>query len=516
MILRALEYEFRCNHRAHPNWWAVTHVCRSWRNIALNEPTLWTDFTDPSLHPSWIREVFDRSQTAPLTLHVRLDGPFVNPVPFIFDHVVEHPERIKQLVIITGKTPFNASLFLKPAPYMESLSIFSTTSHGVEIPSDFLGGIAPRLQYLQCSDFKLPPEANWLAGLRRLECQRVHPEANYLSNLTELRLDSMSDSDTSMDTILSALENMPLLRLLHFPLSPYMDEAPCSRTTPVRVPHLSDITALVNGNPVMANIFDHLEVDNIIKLRIRWAVKFQDTALIEPVLRFFDRAFHGSDLCYLLRKESVVEVGRYGESTGGVYTPVLTLENFVQRDMESVMRLIPSCIPRVFETDHLSCSVQDTFALREWDSIEELRFRPYTQVETLFEVEDDNASPLPYPSLRRIQFQGVFRGRIWNVSVVYLLSVVGRIECCIDDVGAPGIDTSTSMCMPGKEPPGCSLFQTPYVCLQLVINLLANDSLLPRSSLERWISRLPSTLEQWPTVAILPQRNFFDRPDRLH
>ncbi len=49
-----------------------------------------------------------------------------------------------------------------------------------------------------------------------------------------------------------------------------------------------------------------------------------------------------------------------------------------------------------------------SFALREWDTIEELRFRPWTQVETLFEVEDDDASPLPYPSLRRIQFQGVW------------------------------------------------------------------------------------------------------------
>ncbi|KAF9492202.1 hypothetical protein BDN71DRAFT_1509671 [Pleurotus eryngii] len=190
-----------------------------------------------------------------------------------------------------------------------------------------------------------------------------------------------------MDTILSALENMPLLRLLSFPLSPHMDEAPCSRTTPVHLPHLSDITALVNGNPVMAKIFDYFEVDNIIRLRTRPS---------------------GSDLCYLLRTDNDIEVGRYNESTGGVYTPVLMLERFEQRDMEGVMRLIPSSIPRVFETDHISCSVQDTFALREWDTIEELRLRSWTQVNTLSKIEHDDASTLPYPSLRRIQFEGVW------------------------------------------------------------------------------------------------------------
>ncbi|KAF9492186.1 hypothetical protein BDN71DRAFT_1397071, partial [Pleurotus eryngii] len=51
---------------SYQEWIAVTHVCRTWRNIALDDPLLWSDIT--VVPTNWIPEAFARSKAAPLHL----------------------------------------------------------------------------------------------------------------------------------------------------------------------------------------------------------------------------------------------------------------------------------------------------------------------------------------------------------------------------------------------------------------------------------------------------------------
>lgn len=59
----------RVDHRGYPDphaWVKVTHVCRHWRDIALNFPSLWTSIYNKK--PEYIHAFIARSQQAPLNI----------------------------------------------------------------------------------------------------------------------------------------------------------------------------------------------------------------------------------------------------------------------------------------------------------------------------------------------------------------------------------------------------------------------------------------------------------------
>lgn len=49
-------------------WIAITHVCRQWRETALNHPHLRSHISFTSLMPACIAELFTRAKAAPLHL----------------------------------------------------------------------------------------------------------------------------------------------------------------------------------------------------------------------------------------------------------------------------------------------------------------------------------------------------------------------------------------------------------------------------------------------------------------
>ncbi len=107
----------------HLEWKAVTHVCRTWRNGALSEPTLWTDFTH--VHPKWVREIFTRSKAAPLRLFY---GDYRCPsdaLDIIVDALIKSPQRIKELQVFqyAERSESFITHLVKPAPFLESLVV---------------------------------------------------------------------------------------------------------------------------------------------------------------------------------------------------------------------------------------------------------------------------------------------------------------------------------------------------------------------------------------------------------
>jgi len=47
-------------------WISVTHVCRRWRQVALDDSTLWTHFSAYPQSEEWIAERLSRARNAPL------------------------------------------------------------------------------------------------------------------------------------------------------------------------------------------------------------------------------------------------------------------------------------------------------------------------------------------------------------------------------------------------------------------------------------------------------------------
>ncbi|KAJ8701751.1 hypothetical protein PTI98_000505 [Pleurotus ostreatus] len=394
-----LDAERRLLRYPHLKWMPVTHVCRAWRNISLNEPALWTSFV--SVHPKFIQEIFARTGTAPLTLrHDGLGDLASANLRCIFEHIVEHPERVKKLSVY-AKVPF-VHLFNKPAPFLKIL----ITAPDVEFPPDFLGGVAPRLTYVNCRGC-LPPKANWLANITKLDCGQVYLEATYLSNLTQLRLHrgwAALDAEGSViqcpgiDLLLSGLENMPSLQCLHVTLPEDMDTAPSTRSTPIHLPHLRGIVVRFE-QPNIATMFDHLRVDNIESLHASWK---NCTPVVEPVLHFFDRCYHGSNLHYLMRAPGEVEMCHPTDSNG-VHIPILSLKGRGPIDLASILSLVTLCVPRIFQMKRSQKSGMP-LDLKECETIEELHLSASFDLSALFDLDEDTSPP--YPSLRRLRLEG--------------------------------------------------------------------------------------------------------------
>lgn len=101
---------------------SFSQVCRRWREVALNDPRLWTAiiFTSSSL----ARMMLERAQDAPLRIHAALDSADSFQNPFIEDAIARHatvgtlylsnvPQALKaQVARITGPMPILTELEL--------------------------------------------------------------------------------------------------------------------------------------------------------------------------------------------------------------------------------------------------------------------------------------------------------------------------------------------------------------------------------------------------------------------
>ncbi|KAF9500822.1 hypothetical protein BDN71DRAFT_1439676 [Pleurotus eryngii] len=120
--------------------------------------------------PNWTCEMFARSTAAPsLILRYNEDRDPTDGLDFIFRHVIECPERIKEP---------DLEIYVSVSPFLAALSV----GMDVEFPLSFLAGIAPRLRSMICYG-DLPLEAR-LESMTRLVYQGLlHPMATFLPKL---------------------------------------------------------------------------------------------------------------------------------------------------------------------------------------------------------------------------------------------------------------------------------------------------------------------------------------------
>ncbi|KAI0766630.1 hypothetical protein BD413DRAFT_615043 [Trametes elegans] len=105
-------------------WIALTHVCRAWRNIALNTPRLWSRIivtqSDMAL------EVLSRSRKAPLHVSATVNAPD-DPRAAVLDAIVKEPSRLEELHVTAPARMVHAwsSKWTQPADNLEKLSLDS-------------------------------------------------------------------------------------------------------------------------------------------------------------------------------------------------------------------------------------------------------------------------------------------------------------------------------------------------------------------------------------------------------
>ncbi|KAI0061444.1 hypothetical protein BV25DRAFT_1992144 [Artomyces pyxidatus] len=129
-------------------WISVTHVCRHWRQVALDHCRLWRHI-NLSLDEKLVEMFLVRSREAPLV------------ISWIPGTVYNAPIKIAQLAYVEklhlgkfdGRVEGLERLLGSPAPVLEVAEILCPP---LICPADLFGGLAPRLRCLclhQCSDF---------------------------------------------------------------------------------------------------------------------------------------------------------------------------------------------------------------------------------------------------------------------------------------------------------------------------------------------------------------------------
>ncbi|TFY55000.1 hypothetical protein EVG20_g9478 [Dentipellis fragilis] len=192
-------------------WMRVTHVCRKWRNLALDNPALW-GINVCSLWEA-TEERLRRAKHPPLDIHWRSDiadacfegkDAYLQALVGALDHTRTldlqslNADDIKPLI----------PLLRRAAPLLESFactsdleSIETGIHHGaLALPEDLFGGDAPRLRRLALAEVHIPLHAPLYAGIVDL-------------SLLSIGVPGLS-SHFTRGQLLELLERMPKLELL--------------------------------------------------------------------------------------------------------------------------------------------------------------------------------------------------------------------------------------------------------------------------------------------------------------
>ena len=123
---------------------SVTHVCRSWRQVAITAPELWTQITMANLEA--VKVFLERSGAVPLRVDIRL-GSKGESHEKILEALFPHARRFRQLYVLTNRGPGSIEPipFTEPAPLLERLVIRHSMGNR---PALLFDDQAPRLREL--------------------------------------------------------------------------------------------------------------------------------------------------------------------------------------------------------------------------------------------------------------------------------------------------------------------------------------------------------------------------------
>ena len=186
----------------------VSHVCHQWRQIALNQPLLWSYVNFATVSLAGAIEILLRAKSAPLYLDARISHRW--DIDRFRTFRTELQSRITYIchLRITA-SDFRLQRTLKelssPAPILESLVIFS---HGglcdgemdLVLPDTLFNGFTPRLSCIKLFYCEISWTSPLLKGLRHLRHLEIH--------LTPL------DAMPTLAAWLDALEEMSRLKTL--------------------------------------------------------------------------------------------------------------------------------------------------------------------------------------------------------------------------------------------------------------------------------------------------------------
>jgi hypothetical protein len=207
-------------------WIRVTHVCRRWREAALDHPRLWSHINFTNLTAAGLAEILARAKMTPLHLEAIVGRPWSSQVEAFGKQLEAHISHTRHLSI-SGS--FEAALvrLLSSAPTLESLSLsHESRASNTVIPSNLFNCTTPNLTSLELDMCNISWKSPLLKGLRNLQIR-----------------DISEDARPKLEDWLDALNEMPNLKTLSLqhatPLAPRTSQLISGPSRTITLPFLT-------------------------------------------------------------------------------------------------------------------------------------------------------------------------------------------------------------------------------------------------------------------------------------
>jgi hypothetical protein len=193
-------------------WYRITHVCRRWRQIALDDSTLWAHFSDLPRNKDWIAERLSRARNAPLV--IELDGLMM--IGKDSSLLIPHISRTRELYLrnlSSFRPEIVHKITMQEAPVLECLELseWGTRREKYDL---FFKGPLPKLKIFRISHILFPWSLFPRGQLRQLKVTLSHevstmtstiPQHDNPSQLIGLLVDSPSLEVLTLDNCLPAM-----------------------------------------------------------------------------------------------------------------------------------------------------------------------------------------------------------------------------------------------------------------------------------------------------------------------
>ena len=198
-------------------WLRLSHVCRHWREFALNQPLFWSHLNFTIFSWAGAAEILARAKTVPLYLEARVPiGRWDNARFSAFQKELQaRADHICHLGIGAEFSHLSKTLegLVSPAPTLECLSLsgegyrYRATSPRVSVPDTLFDGTTPRLSCLELINCDISWKSPLLKGLKDL-CIR-NPSVGAIPSLSAW-LDALGEmAQLKTLTLHSASPNVP-------------------------------------------------------------------------------------------------------------------------------------------------------------------------------------------------------------------------------------------------------------------------------------------------------------------
>ncbi|KAI0263194.1 hypothetical protein BC834DRAFT_320865 [Gloeopeniophorella convolvens] len=229
--LLTLEHPPFKDRKQNLGWIVVTHVCRHWRQVALDDASLWGKLDGFQPSSRWITEMVVRSKGAPLDISF-METPSQQALSLFSQNFSRIRELALSAIWTESAQKHVQNMLGCEAPTMERLIVgfLGGSHHPRPNTLTFLKGHAPRLRELSLCNVALP----WSSF-----------PSSPLTLLTVVSLDKAAQKASaldSLDTLFDVMENSPSLDslILRDCLPSTPSTAPHTRT--VNLPKLSFIS----------------------------------------------------------------------------------------------------------------------------------------------------------------------------------------------------------------------------------------------------------------------------------